>query len=84
MKKGKTINPIKRINICKELALTAREVRAYFGGSVVTWWRHGDEEWWSGASESGIICIIRLSSMRGKSVRLPINSMSSLVHRMCR
>ena len=28
----------------KELALTAREAEAYFGGSAVTWWRHGDEE----------------------------------------
>ena len=28
----------------KELVLTAKEVGAYFGGSVVTWWRYGDEE----------------------------------------
>ena len=28
----------------KELALTTREAKAYFGGSAVTWWRYWGEE----------------------------------------
>ena len=42
LKGKKAINIIERIKMYKELALTAREARAYFGGSEVTWLRHGD------------------------------------------
>ena len=43
-KKEKAINLIEGIKIYKELAITEREARVYFGRSVVTGWHHGDEE----------------------------------------
>ena len=84
IKKEKTTNLCERITMYTELAYKAREARAYFGGSAVTWWRHGDEEILGWSERKGISCIIQWSSMRGKLSRLPINYISSSVHRMCR
>ena len=44
IKKEKMINVLERTKICKEFAITAIEAEACFGGSLVTWWGHGDEE----------------------------------------
>ena len=37
MKRERAIILLERTEMCKELALTAREADAYFGGSAVTW-----------------------------------------------
>ena len=83
VKKEKAVNLTERKKMYKELAISAREAGRYLeeerqcGGAMEI------KKWWSGANKRGIICIIWLSSMRGKPSGLLINSMSSSVPRIC-